>query len=133
MEQFKDIDFALARLLLNRALEKRGPITYGACAKQLSDELGYSVNAHFGLTYPLLRVGNLCFDLGLPFLTAFVVHKNDITGNAAGQGFYSMVCSFRPEAKSMPPRTVWKDELARVRKCSDWSPLSDYLSRHSAT
>ena len=131
MNGYTDIDYALAKLLLNRIQTKKGKITYGECAEELSAVLGKNINAHFNLTVPLGHVCDMCFENGVPFLTAFVVYKNDIQGAKTGQGFYKIACDYRPEYKSMKPIDAWKAELAKVRQCKDWSALSAYLERHS--
>ena len=99
MNRYQDIDYALAKLLLNRVQAKKGTISYDDCAKYLSSELDRNVNAHFNLTVPLRHVCDMCFENGVPFLTAFVVYKNDIQGSKAGQGFYTIACEYRPEYK----------------------------------
>lgn len=131
MNEYKDIDYALARLLLNRVQLKKGKMTYGECAAELSAVLGRKVNAHFNLTVPLGRVCDMCFENGVPFLTAFVVYQNDIRGSKTGEGFYKIACEYRPEYKSMEPVEAWKAEVAKVRQCGDWSTLAAYLDRHS--
>ena len=130
MNEYQDIDYALAKLLLNRAQEKKGTITYGECAKELSSVLGRHINAHFNLTVPLGHVCDMCFENDVPFLTAYVVYKNDIQGAKTGQGFYTIACEYRPEYKAMSPVAAWKEELAKVRQCSNWSSLSGYLEKH---
>ena len=131
MSIYQDIDYAIAKLLLNRAQAKKGTITYGDCTSELSFILGRKVNAHFNLTVPLGNVCEICFENGVPLLTALVVYKNDIQGAKTGQGFYKIACDYRPEYKTMKPLEAWKAELAKVRKCDDWSSLSTYLSKHS--
>lgn len=130
MTNYQDIDYALAALLLDRVQSKKGTISYGDCAKELSYRIGQKINPHFNLTTPLYHVAELCFDLGLPSLTAFVVYQNDCSGTVTGQGFYKMMCEFKPDCKTHDPTAVWKSELVRVRQCADWSPLVDYLSQH---
>lgn len=131
MNKYQDIDYALAKLLLNRVQAKQGSITYGDCAKELSSELGRNVNAHFNLTVPLGHVCDMCFENRVPFLTAFVVYKNDIHGAKTGQGFYTIACEYRPEYKTLKPVEAWKAELTKVRQCGDWSSLSACLEKHS--
>ena len=131
MNKYQDIDYTLAKLLLNRVQVKKGTISYGDCAKELSSKLGRDVNAHFNLTVPLRHVCDMCFESGVPFLTAFVVYKNDIHGAKTGQGFYTIACEYRPEYKTLNPVDAWKAELSKVRKCGDWSPLSAYLEKCS--
>jgi len=125
-----DIDYALAKLLLERVQNKRGTIAYGDCATELSAMLGRSINPHFNLSEPLYHTSEICFELGLPLLSALVIYKNDTTGTGTGQGFYKMASDYRPEYKSMEPKAAWKAELVRIRSCADWSPLSDYLKQH---
>ena len=130
MNRYTDVDLALTKLLLNRIQARKGMITYGECAAELSSLLGRKVNAHFGLTIPLGHVCDLCYKNGVPFLTALVVYKNDLQHAKTGEGFYKIACEYRKEYISMSPIEAWETEYSKVRKCKDWSSLSAYLERY---
>ena len=73
MNRYTDMDLALTKLLLNRIQARKGMITYGECAAELSSLLGRKENAHFGLTIPLGNVCDLCYKNGVPFIVLFLI------------------------------------------------------------
>ena len=131
MSRFQDIDFVLAKMLLDRVQARKGIFTYGECADQLTAILGKKVDKHYGLRIPLEHVCDMCVLSDAPFLSTLVVYKNDLQHSKTGDGFYKIACKYRNEYASMNPAEVWEAEYYRVRKCTDWSSLSDFLARHS--
>ena len=130
MNNYKDIDYALARVLLNHWISKRKTMTYSDCAAILTEKLGRPVYAHGSLRMPLYHVAGMCNDLGLPFLSTIVTLKYQPKNMQAGEGFYKMACEYRPENKKMNTADVWRAEQLRLEKCRDWSKLDRYLKRH---
>lgn len=128
MVQLKDIDYELADILLDNVINKKGTLTYGEVAAELSKRLGYEVNPHLGLAYHLDNVSTLCFKLGLPLLSARVVRKDITDVKAIGDGFIRMAISFRPEYKDMNPVSAWKNELKLTRECTNWHRLREHLT-----
>ncbi len=128
-KQYKDIDYAVARLLLDRQVPQKKTITYSDCAAILSGILGRPVNPHFSLRWPLYRVAGICYALDLPFITTLVVSKNQTNGPQAGEGFYKMASGYRAEYKSMRPEDIWEIEHQRLINCKDWSKLDAFLKR----
>ena len=128
MVKLIDFDYDLARLLLDRVENKKGTITYEECAEILSKETGEKVYAHGSLRMPLARICELCYELELPLISAFVILKKDFTGSKTGSGFYTKACELKPEYKAVTPIEAWKTELSLIRKCKDWSSLHTYLS-----
>ena len=131
MCSFQDIDFILAKMLLERVQARNGLFTYGECADQLTAILGRKVDKHYGLRIPLEHVCDLCFLNGVPFLSTLVVYKNDLQHSKTGDGFYKIACKYRKEYASMSPAEVWEAEYYKVRKYTGWSSLSNYLVQHS--
>ena len=129
MQKLKDIDYALARILLDSVVNKTGRLTYKEIAEQLSVKLGRKINAHYNLAVPLGNVSNLCFSMGLPLISATVIYSNATSAAAVGEGFYPMACELRPEYKSITPEAAWKTELKRVLQCEDWDKLDSFLSK----
>lgn len=127
MTQLKDIDRALAEVLLDNVVNKRGNPTYKEIADELTLRLGREVNPHYHLSNPLGVVSTLCFELGLPLISARVIYSGATTSQAVGEGFYPFACDFRPEYKSMTPVDAWKHELSLMRGCKNWGRLRDYL------
>lgn len=129
MQELKDIDYALARILLDSVVNKAGRLTYKEIAEQLSKKLGRKINAHYNLAVPLGNVSNLCFSMGLPLISATVIYSNATSAAAVGEGFYPMACELRPEYKSLTPEVAWKTELKRVLQCKNWDKLDAFLSK----
>lgn len=128
MTQLKDIDREMAEILFDNVINKRGKLTYKEIAEALSKQLGREINPHYGLRNSLVAVSMLCFELGLPLISARVIYSGATTSSqAAGEGFYSFACDLRPEYKDLLPGTAWKNELNLIRECKNWHRLKEYL------
>lgn len=127
-QSLKDIDYALARILLNAVVNKEGKLTYKEVAEKLTIALGRPIHAHFNLANPLGNVSTLCHSLGLPLLSATVIHSGVTSAKIVGEGFYPLACSLKPEYKTISPIEAWKKELALIRTCTEWDKLDKYLS-----
>lgn len=128
-QTMKDIDYALARILLDTIVKKKGKLSYKEIAEKLSAILGRSINPHFGLSGPLANVSTLCFEMGLPLISAYATYSN-VTSAAAGKGFYDLACDLKPEYRAMTPADAWKAELQRIRQCTEWDRLNQFLEEH---
>ena len=128
MTGLKDIDKALALLLVEKAQNRQGNSTYKEVDRELSARLGYTVNPHYGLSAPLRAVSILCCELGLPMLSARVVRSGSTNLQTVGDGFYSIACELKPIYKNMDQVSAWKTEIKLIRECADWSKMLDYLS-----
>lgn len=127
MIQLKDIDIELADILLENVLNNQGKPSYTEVADELTKRLNRKVNAHYSLGIPLGNVSTLCFELGLPLLSARVVYSGATDVRAIGDGFHPFACQFRPEYKSMDAVAAWKNELKLIRECPNWHRLREYL------
>ena len=127
MIELKDIDKALAAFLLENIQKKRGKPSYSDVAKALSIQLGRKINPHYNLAVPLGNVSTLCYELGLPLISARVIYSGANNLKQIGEGFYPLACALKPEYKGMDPITVWKKELRLIESCPDWSRLQNYL------
>lgn len=127
----KDIERELAEMLLDNVLSKKGKPTYKEVAIELEKRLGRTVNAHYSLSNPLGKVSNICFELGLPLISARVIHSSGINAQVIGGGFYEMACELKPQYKLMTPMEAWKSELRLIEKCQDWYKLRNYLDGNS--
>lgn len=83
----------------------------------------------FGLRHPLGKVLELCFDLRLPLLSALLYKNTGGKRQGAGEGFYTLACEYKPQYRDMTPFDAWKQELALIRACKDWTPLRNYLDK----
>jgi len=77
--------------------------------------------------------GSLCFELGLPLISARVIYSGATSAKNIGEGFYPLACELKPEYKSMEPIAVWKNELKLIRECDNWERLKKYLDGVSET
>jgi len=125
--KLRDIDWELADFLLDIVINKRGNPTYKEVAEELTKRLGREINPHYSLGHPLGVVSTVCFELGLPLISARVIYSGNTSSQAVGEGFYPFACQFRPEYKKMTPVDAWKNELKLIRECPNWHRLRDYL------
>lgn len=133
MIELKEIDYALAEILLDHVLGKKGNLTYKEVAEKLEQNLGKKINPHGSLSAPLGNVSRLCFQLGLPLISAIVIYSGSTNADVVGKGFYPFACEFRPEYKSMSPREAWKQERSLIRECTEWDRLNAHLYGTSAS
>lgn len=127
-QSLKDIDYALARILLDAVVNRTGKLTYKEVAEKLTTVLGRPIHAHFNLANPLGNVSTLCHSMGLPLLSATVIRSGVTSANIIGEGFYPLACSLKPEYKALTPVQTWKNELALINSCKEWDKLDKYLS-----
>lgn len=133
MSELKEIDVALAEILLDYVLEKKGTLTYKEVAEKLEQKLGKQINPHYSLSTPLGNVSRLCFQLGLPLISAIVIYSGTTNADVVGKGFYPFACELRPEYKTMSPKEAWKQERSLIRECTEWHRLNAYLYGASAS
>lgn len=119
MTPFKEIDRALAFLLVEQIQTNQETTTYKKVAQELSNRLGRPVHPHFDLASPLGKVSTLCYELGLPLISALVIHSKPTKLHPSGDGFYSLACMLKPEYKAIDPVTVRSRELACIHACHD--------------
>lgn len=127
MTQLSDIEREIATILLDNAVNRRGLLPYKELAEELTKRLGRKISAHFSLGKPLGNVSRLCFNLGLPLLSARVVHSNLTTNETVGPGFGIIIDELRPEYKNKKLGDVWRNEIRLIRECQDWHRLKEYL------
>lgn len=130
---FKEIDRVLALLLVEQLQSHQETITYKEVAQKLSNRLGRPIHPHFDLASPLGKISTLCYELGLPLISACVIHSKPTKLHPSEDGFYSIACMLKPEYKAIDPATVRSHELAYIHGCHDWSKLLNYLENASST
>lgn len=101
-------------------VKKREPIVE---YKELGDRVSPPIH-HRQVPRNIGVVSELCFQLGLPFLSAKVVTKGV---NEAGAGFYKLYTEYFPKAKKLTSKEVFSEELKKIRECTEWYKLADYL------
>lgn len=127
MAELKEIDYALAEILLDHVLGRKGNLTYKEVAEKLEHKLGKRINPHYNLSTPLGNVSMRCFQMGLPLISAIVIYSGKTNADVVGAGFYPFACELRPEYKTMSPKDAWKHERALIRECTEWDRLNTYL------
>lgn len=110
----------LAEQLLITVLKREPYVEY----KELGDRINPPVY-HRNVPRNIGVISELCFQLDLPFLSAKVVNKDS---HIAGDGFYKLYIQYYPEAKSLTPKEVYKNECKKIRECNEWYKLADYLN-----
>lgn len=133
MTPFKEIDRVLALLLVEQLQSNQETTTYKEVAQKLSKRLGRPIHPHFDLAFPLGKVSTLCYELGLPLISACVIHSKPTKLHPSEDGFYSLACMLKPEYKAIDPATVRSHELACIHACHDWSKLLNYLENVPST
>lgn len=119
MIQLNDKQIKLAEQLLITVMIKEPIVEYKELGDRVSPPIHHrQVPRHIGV------ISELCFQLGLPFLSAKVVTKGV---NMAGEGFYKLYTQYFPEAKKLTPKEVFSKELKKIRECTEWYKLADYL------
>lgn len=115
-----DEDIEIVVVLLNLIKEKKEIISYGDLAEKISTK----PNPHFGLTTPLWRIGHLCFQLGLPFITCCVITASS---KLPGSGIESLYEDCGIDIKGKDLDKLYKDEREKIRSCNNWDKLAKYL------
>ena len=118
--ELKDIDIEIVEILLNLLKKKKETISY----KELASKLPSNPNPHFGLTKPLFRIGRLCYQLELPFITCCVITSSSKLPGAGIAALYEE-CGISTNGKSV--EKLYKEERDKVRDCNSWQKLADYL------
>lgn len=109
----------IAEQLLITVMKKEPNVEY----KELGDRVTPIIHQR-QVPPNIMAISKLCFELGLPFLSAKVISKGK---NEAGIGFYNLYVEYFPEAKQLTPREVFKEECKKIRDCTEWYKLADYL------
>ena len=92
--------------------------------KELSERLSFKPNPHYGLTKKLDHIGTLCYMMNLPFIT-FLVVKED--SKIPGEGCTVFYDRFGIDTKGKDTGELYKNEKEKIRNCSRWQELADYL------
>lgn len=109
----------LAEQLLITVVKKEPHVEY----KELGDRVNPQIH-HRQVPRHIGEISRLCYELRLPFLSAKVVTKGI---NIAGNGFYNLYVEYFPEAKKLTPKQVFREECRKIRECTGWYKLADYL------
>ena len=72
----------------------------------------------------LEKISILCYELGLPFLSAKVVTEK---GKRPGEGFFDLYIQHFPKTSKNPKLQIFEEECKRISECTEWYKLADYL------
>lgn len=92
--------------------------------KELSERLSFKPNPHFGFRTPLYRIGNLCRELGLPFIT-FIVVNQDL--KLPGEGFRVFFEDMGINIDNKSTEELFSEEREKINRCPNWQLLADNL------
>lgn len=118
--EYTSEDIEIVEILLRRLSNKIETITY----TELSEQVSTHPNPHFGFNTPLLKIGFLCHQLDLPFITCCVITANK---KPPGEGIRHLYkeCGIILDGKS--DKEIYDNEREKVRSCNEWQRLADYL------
>ena len=119
MIKLTDEQIKLAEQLLITVMKREPHVEY----KELGDRVKPPIH-HRQVPRHIGEISKLCYELGLPFLSAKVVTKGV---NVAGDGFYNLYIEYFPEAKKLTSRQVFKEECKKIRECTEWYKLAEFL------
>lgn len=119
LTKLTDVQIKLAEQLLISVMKKEPIMYYNELALRIDPPIFYrQVGKHIG------EVSKLCHELGLPLLSAKVVNKDT---NSAGEGFYGFYKMYGVDTKGFSEKELFKLELKKIRECTEWYKLADYL------
>jgi hypothetical protein len=114
-----DIQRQLAKQLLISVIKKEPTIYYHELADRVVPKINpRNVGKHIG------EVSKLCYELGLPLLSAKVINAQT---QVAGEGFYPLYEELKIKTDGLSEKELCHRELKKIRECTEWYKLSDYL------
>lgn len=116
-----EIQIQLTKELLKTVVELEPNVTYKDLAKRVTDA-GLPLH-HRQVGRNIGEISKLCFNLGLPLLSAKVMNQSS---HAPGEGFLDLYKSLDPTIKG-DPKYLFKKELEKIRKCENWYILTEQL------
>lgn len=120
MKKLTETQIKLAEQLLLTVKNREMNVEYNELGNRISPPIFWrQVPKNIG------AISELCFELGLPFLSAKVISKGK---SEAGSGFYALYIEYFPEAKKLSASQVFKNECKKIRECNEWYKLADYLN-----
>lgn len=109
----------LAEQLLITVLKKEPNVTYSELAERITPKMHHrQVGKDIG------EISKLCYQLGLPLLSAKVINKHS---HAVGEGFFGLCKDLGIELGELSEKDLCKKEIVKIRECNQWHILADYL------
>ena len=119
MTELNEIQKKLAEQLLLSVKNKESIVEYSELAVRIDPPIHWrQVGRNIG------EISKLCYELGLPLLSAKVVNKST---KKAGEGFYTLYESLGIPTDNKKERELYRQEREAIRTCKEWYKLEDYL------
>ncbi|MEI8128831.1 MAG: HNH endonuclease [bacterium] len=120
--QLNEVQIFLAEELLKTVANQEPNVSYEELAKRVTLK---GINLHHRqVGRNIGEVSKLCYELGLPLLSAKVMNKNS---KIAGEGFFELYKALDPTITG-DSQYLFKKELEKIRKCTEWHKLTEYLN-----
>ena len=116
-----DLDVQTVEELVRRCAETRSNITYGELSRRIKAK-GMPCDPR-AFSYPLGRIQEACFALGLPALPVVAVSQAE--GMRPKGGFIEMYRELHPELASVPDDELIDEQLKEAHECTGWQALLD--------
>ena len=114
-----DTQVQLAEQLLISVIKRESVVEYNELAERITPPIFWrQVGREIG------EVSKVCKQLGLPLISAKVVSKGSGT---AGVGFFGLMAELGIDANGKNEKELFSQELKRIRECTEWYRLADYL------
>ncbi|MDO4756940.1 MAG: HNH endonuclease [Parabacteroides sp.] len=114
-----DVQIKLAEQLLLTVVKKEPMVTYSELAERINPPIHHrNVGKNIG------EISKLCHQLGLPLLSVKVVNKYS---QNVGTGFFDLCHELGINVSSSSERELCKQELKKIRECTEWYKLAEYL------
>lgn len=119
MIELTERQIKLTEQLLITVFKKEPFVTYSEIAERITPKMH-----HRNVGKDIGQISKLCYQLGLPLLSAKVVNKNSHT---VGAGFFGLCKELGVEVGNESERELCKKEMVKIRECDRWYILSDHL------
>ncbi|MBP2660984.1 MAG: endonuclease protein [Firmicutes bacterium] len=114
-----DIQIKLAEQLLISVMKNEPYVEYNELGSRITPPIHHrQVGTNIG------EISKLCYEFGLPFLSAKVVKKNT---HVVGAGFNPFYKLYGIDTKELSARKLFKLECKKIRECQEWYKLADHL------
>ena len=119
MTELTEQQTKLAEQLLISVIKREPTIEYNEIAKRIEPNMHWrQVGKEVG------EISKLCYEMGLPLLSVKIVSKEKGT---VGEGFFNLMKILNIDTDGKTERELFNEELKKIRECTEWHKLSDYL------
>lgn len=119
MTELTETQIKLAEQLLISVIKKEPYVTYSELAERIDPPIHHrNVGKNIG------QVSRLCYELGLPLLSAKVINKYS---HNVGEGFFGLCQQLGVKTEGVSENELYKQEREKIRQCKEWYILAEYL------